>query len=134
MLGYVNELETLPAVVFITHVCILEAALALPFGIALTCTPTAGLIALIFFTLTMIYMGFNIFSPRGGDAVVIKELHERLRKMYIKKGFMKIKHENNKDTVNSNIPESSSASDNLNNISDSLPLSDKVSDKTDKTA
>lgn len=86
-----NELNTLPAVVLVTHGCILAGALALPFGIAVGVTPIAALIALIMLLAMMIYIGFNVFSARGGDAVLIRELHKRLQKMLINWGCLKVK-------------------------------------------
>ena len=70
----------------VTHGCILAAALALPFGIAVGISPEGGLIALVFLFLMLIYIGFNIFSSKGGDAVVIKELHKRLQNMLVSWG------------------------------------------------
>ena len=85
-LWYCNELNTLPAVVVITHGCVLASAFCLPFGIAVCITPEAGLIAAIFCLLMLGYMGYNIFSPAGGDAMLVQELHCRFRKMLTKSG------------------------------------------------
>ena len=70
-------------------------------------------------------MGFNIFSPRGGDAVVIKELHSRLRKKYIKNGDLVVKTEEIADNIKTEGPETTSSnsisegiSNNSNNFSD----------------
>lgn len=88
-LWYCNDLNTLPAVVVITHSCVLAAAFSLPFGIGLAITPEAGLIALILDLLMLGSMAFNIFSPNGGDAMIIKELHSKLQKMLLNDGVIK---------------------------------------------
>ena len=90
-LWYCNDLNTLPAIVVVTHSSVLAAALSLPFGISLAITPEAGLIALVLDTLMLGNMAYNLLSPNGGEAMIIKELHGRLQKMLVADGILAAK-------------------------------------------
>lgn len=82
-LWYIMELNILPAVVSITFGCILSSSFSLPFGIAVAITPTAGLIALGMDLFMLAVLGYRIFSPKGGDVMLVKELHKRVQKTLI---------------------------------------------------
>ena len=92
-LWYCNDLNPLPAIVVVRHGSVLAAALSLPFGISLAITPEAGLIALILDTLMLGNMAYNMLSPNGGEAMIIKELHGRLQKMLVADGILAVKGE-----------------------------------------
>ena len=99
---YVTELNVLPGVVFLTHACVVASGIALPFGICVGISSEAAIVAAIGCTAMFGYILVGLLSSDGGDAVVIRELHSRTRKMLIKAGCIKI-DENDVDTTKENI-------------------------------
>ena len=93
-LWYLTTLNILPSIVSITFGCILASSFSLPFGIAVTVTPMAGLISLGMDLIMLAALAYKIFSPAGGDAVIVKEMHTRLQTMFVKKKMLILtKHE-----------------------------------------
>ena len=88
-LWYVTKADVVPMVVLISHCCIVASALCLPFGIAMYIGAEAGLIAVVMDIVMLAYIGFNLFSSRGGDAFLIKHQHINGKEMLIRLGMMK---------------------------------------------
>jgi hypothetical protein len=93
-LWYVTKADVVPMVVLISHCCIVASALCLPFGIAMYINPEAGLIAVVMAIFMLAYIGFNLFSTRGGDAFLIKHQHIKGKEMLVRLGMMKDDPEN----------------------------------------
>lgn len=83
---YVTDLNVMPGVVFVTHVCVISSALALPFGICVGISSEAAVISGIWCIGMFAYLFGSTMSSTGGDTRVIQELHKRTRYMLIQKG------------------------------------------------
>jgi hypothetical protein len=86
---YVTELNTLQGISAITHMCIVGAMIALPFGIAVMISSEAAVISLLFLVIISIFLLVSLFHPKSGDAKLVKEFHGRIKSLLIEWDYIK---------------------------------------------
>ena len=64
-LWYITEVSSIPEIAPAVHSCIISAAIFVPFGIAVSVSPTAGLIALILGSVMFVQIGTSMLTSKG---------------------------------------------------------------------
>ena len=82
-LWYITEVSSIPEIAPAVHSCIISAAISVPFGIAVSVSPTAGLIALILGSVMFVQIGTSMLTSKG-DVLLIKEIHKRIPRILLR--------------------------------------------------